>query len=250
MSKRHTLFYLLLALLLLGSLSACTSTSGGDNQNNQPTAEPTSEMTAEPTTEPTAETTEAPTEQPAEESFPVTLTDALGNEVTLTGEPHRIVSLTLGSDEILLELVGPERLIGVTYNAADASLSNIVDDPALAQVENIVEANPEQLIALQPDLVVIGTYNDPAVIEQLQNAGLTLFAINANNIEEVQSSILTLGKLVGETDQAQQMVEAMNDRLAAIDEKLAQVEGDRPRVLYLSSGGWTAGSQTTVDAII
>lgn len=250
MSKRHTLFFLLLALLLPGGLSACTPAPGGDNQDNRPTAEPTSEATAEPTGEVTAEVTEAPTEQASEDSFPVTLTDALGNEVTLAEEPQRIVSLTLGADEILLELVGPERLIGVTYNASDASLSNIADHPALAEVENIVEANPEQLIALQPDLIVIGTFNDPAVIEQLANAGLTLFAINATNIEEVQASILTLGELIGETEQAQQMVEAMNDRLAAIDERLTQVEGEHPRVLYLSSGGWVAGSQTTVDAII
>src|SRR5574341_723568 len=228
MSKRHTLFYLLLALLLLGSLSACTSTSGGDNQNNQPTAEPTSEMTAEPTTEPTAETTEAPTEQPAEESFPVTLTDALGNEVTLTEEPQRIVSLTLAADEILLEMVGPDRLIGVTHLASDVLTSNIADDPALAEVENTLEPtpNPEQIIALEPDLVVLGTFNDPAVVEQLENAGLTLFAINATNIEEVQASILTLGELVGEAEQAQHMIGTMNDRLAAIDEMLAQVQGE------------------------
>jgi iron complex transport system substrate-binding protein len=119
-------------------------------------------------------------------------------------------------------------------------------------VENTLEPtpNPEQIIALQPDLVVIGTFNDPAVIEQLENAGVTLFAINATNIEEVQASILTLGEVVGEMEQAEQMVEAMNDRLAVIDERLIGFNGERPRVLYLSSGGWVAGSQTTVDAII
>ncbi len=191
------------------------------------------------------------TQPPTEEAFSVTLTDALGSEITLSKKPARIISLTLGTDEILLDLVGPERLTGVSYLAPTPEVSNIADNRALAEVENLVEANPEQIIALEPDLVLIASFTDPAVIEQLKGAGLNVFAVGSFvSIEAMQENILTLGTLVGETEKAQQMVEGMNDRLAAIEAKLSEAEGEPPRVLYLSSDGWVAGSATTVDDII
>src|SRR5688572_1751213 len=128
---------MIFALMIAAMLAACAPAAV--------TVAPTQEVTAEPTVETTVEiTVEATAEQTAEateEAFNVTATDALGNEITLTAKPQKIVSLTLGTDETLLDLVGPERLIGVTYLAGDASTSNIADNPALAEVANTVEAN-------------------------------------------------------------------------------------------------------------
>ncbi len=194
---------------------------------------------------------EEPVEVPVEEAFPITITDALGNDVTLQSQPTRIVSLTLGTDEILLDLVGPQRLIGVTYLAADPATSNIADRPELAQIPNALDTSPEPIIALEPDLVLVASFTDPAVVDQLKAAGVPVFVIGSfTSIQAMQENILTLGELVGEAERAREMVEAMNDRLAAVEAAVSQAEGQPPRVLYLASGGWVAGSATTVDDII
>lgn len=196
------------------------------------------------------EETSEPEEEEVEEPFSVTVTDGAGNVVTLTKKPVRIISLTLGTDEILLDLAGPERLLGVTYLASDASTSNIADHPDLTKVENVVEADPEQIIALEPDLVFVASFTDPAVIEQLEDAGLTVFVVGFfDSIGGIQTNILSIGKLVGELDQAQAMVDDMDTRLGEIAQTVAEAD-EQPTVLYLASDGWTAGSGTTVDDII
>ncbi len=183
--------------------------------------------------------------------FSISVTDALGQEVRLTEKPMRIVSLTLGTDEILLELVGPERLIGVTYLAADATTSNIAEHPDLARVAHTVEATPEQIIALEPDLVLVATFTDQAVLEQLRDAGITVYAVGYfNSIEAMEQNIIDIGQLVGEAEGARAMVADMEARLAKVDEAVSLIGGDKPRVLYLASDSWVAGSATTVDDII
>lgn len=225
--NRRSLFLIVLALLL-GILSGCTSAAGDA---------PEDEVEV--------------TEEAAEDGFPVTAVDGLGNEVTIDAKPMRIVSLTLGTDEVMLDLVGPERLIGVTYLASEEATSNIADHPALAQVENVVEANPEQIISLNPDLVLVGAFTDQAVIEQLTNAGLTVFAVGSfNSVEAMQQNILTLGEVVGETAKAQEMVDEMSERLATVEAVVEGAQTEPPQVLYLSTDGWVAGSATTVDDMI
>jgi len=193
----------------------------------------------------TPEATEAP--------FNVTVTDGLGNEVTLNAKPMRIVSMTLATDEILLDLVGPERLAGITYLASDASLSNIADRPELAQIPNVVQPNPgpEQIIAMEPDLVLVAAFTDAAVIEQLKQAGLPVFVMGfVSSVDSIKESILTIGELVGEPEKAQEMVDAMDARLDEITTAIGGVEDEPPTVLYLSSDGWVAGAGTSLDDII
>lgn len=195
-----------------------------------------------------------PTQAPlTEEPFSVSVMDGLGSEVVLNAKPQRIVSMTLGTDEILLDLVGPERLIAVTYLAADATTSNIAERPELAQILNVIQPNPsaEQIIALEPDLVFVATFTDSAVIQQLRDAGLPVFAVGFfTSIEAMQQNILTIGDLVGEPEKAAAMVDEMNARLQAVAEAVAGAQGEKPSVLYLASDGWVAGSGTTVDDII
>ena len=61
----------------------------------------------------------------ASAKFPLTVTDANGDAMTLENPPQRIVSLTLGSDEILLSLVDKSRIVSLTRYADDEGISNI-----------------------------------------------------------------------------------------------------------------------------
>lgn len=194
---------------------------------------------------------EEATAEPTGEGFSVLATDALGNEIVLVEKPQRIISLTLGTDELLLDLVGPERLLGVTYLAGDETTSNIANDPALAQVENTVEADPEQIIALEPDLVFVATFTGAAVMEQLTSAGLNVYAVGFfNSIEAMQANILEIGRIVGEEARAQELIDDMNNQLTDVETTVSEAGVESPAVLYLASGGWVAGSATTVDDII
>lgn len=65
----------------------------------------------------------------------------------------RIVSLTLGTDEILLDMIGPERIVALTKFAHDPGISNVVAKAAQVRGK-IVDVNVEAVLSHQPDLVI------------------------------------------------------------------------------------------------
>ncbi|MBN2469371.1 MAG: ABC transporter substrate-binding protein [Anaerolineae bacterium] len=181
------------------------------------------------------------------EGWPRTVTDAGGNPVTLDAPPQRIASVTIASDEILLSLITPERLIGVTSMATDPGISNVA--AAAAAVPHRVTANPELLISLEPDLVIVATWTDSAVIDQLRDAGLTVFLMPSPvGIAPIQEAIALLGELVGAEESAAALVSAMDAELSAI--AAATADTDPTRVLYLTPGNYTSGQPSTIAEAI
>jgi iron complex transport system substrate-binding protein len=184
----------------------------------------------------------------AGDGFPKVLTDQTGRQVVLPQKPSRIVSVTLATDEILMALVDPSRIVGVTYLADDPGVSNMTQEAAV--VAHKVRADPEQIIALQPDLVFVASYLRGEFIRLLQAAGLVLFQFQEyDSIAEVQQNIRLIGEVVGEEAQAEALVAAMQARLQALAERLRPL-GERPRVLYWGSHGYTAGRLTSMDDLI
>ena len=186
--------------------------------------------------------------QVAGDGFPKVLTDQTGRRVVLPQKPSRIVSVTLATDEILMALVDSPRLLGVTYLAVDERVSNMTQE-AVA-VPHKVRADPEQIIALQPDLVFVASYLRGEFIRLLQETGVVLFQFQEyDSIAEIQRNIRLIGEVVGEEERAEALVATMQARLSALAERLAPIK-DRPRVLYWGSHGYTAGRLTSMDDLI
>jgi iron complex transport system substrate-binding protein len=180
--------------------------------------------------------------------FPKVLIDQTGRRVVLPQKPRRIVSVTLATDEILLALVEPSRLLGVTYLAVDERISNMTQEAAA--VPHKVRADPEQIISLQPDLVFVASYLRGEFIRLLQAAGVVLFQFQEyDSIAEVEQNIRLIGQVVGEEARAEALVAAMQARLQTLGEQLRPI-GTRPRVLYWGAHGYTAGRMTSIDDLI
>lgn len=175
---------------------------------------------------------------------------------TLRGEtsspafpPQRIVSITLAADEILLALIPPERILGLTYLADDPEYSNIVE--AARQVHSKVHSNAEQVIALQPDLIIASAsgYTGATARTLIRETGIRLLELPwHDSFAGVQKNILAIGQTIGATRQAKELVADMDRRLQAVHERVAR--SPQPRVLYYFPGGFTAGSGTTMDEMI
>ncbi|HML24888.1 MAG TPA: ABC transporter substrate-binding protein [Aggregatilinea sp.] len=184
----------------------------------------------------------------AEAAFPRTVVDGMDHEMTLDTPPQHIASVTLGSDEILLDLVGPDRLLGVSYFADDPAISNISD--RLDGIEHTdLSGDPELLISLDADLVVMASYSNPAALEQLEDAQVPVFALSEfNSVDEIRANIRLLGEVTGEETRADALIAEMDARLEAVQDAVA---GEDPvRVLYYEPGGITYGPGSTVDEII
>jgi iron complex transport system substrate-binding protein len=183
----------------------------------------------------------------AKVSFPLTVTDQAGHKVTIPNKPERIASGTLGTDEILSGLVPKSEIVLVTQNATDPSQSNIVS--FAKGIPAMKDANAEAIIAQHPDLALLASYTKPGVVQQVEQAGIPTYEFSDfDSIQAIEHNIEVVGELVGEPQKAQQMVEGLEQRLAAI--KNAVRNQAHPRVLNYSSYGYVAGAGTTVNDVI
>ena len=182
------------------------------------------------------------------QGFPRTITDGSGHAVTIAHKPQRIVSLTLATDEILLSLVDTTRVRAVTYLAADSLWTNVSEQAK--QVAHTVQSDPEQIIALEPDLVLAATYNDPAHLKLLRDAGVPVVVVSLfDSVAQVADNIRFVARLTGDEARAEELIAAMAKRLARIEAQVAKAEV-KPRVLFYTAFGSSAGPGSTFSDIV
>ncbi len=99
--------------------------------------------------------------------YPLEATDGLGGRLTIREAPRRIASLTLMTDEILLDLVPVQRLVAVTAMADDPAISNVAG--RIGRAARRLTLNVEQLLALAPDLLFVASWSDADSVRQLPN---------------------------------------------------------------------------------
>lgn len=164
------------------------------------------------------------------ERYPLTVTDDLGREVTLSAKPERIVSLMPSLTEILFALDEGGRVVGVTdwcYYPEEAQ--------ERAKVGGIFNLNAESILALEPDLIVTG--NSDALAETLsflEGTGIAYLVIDPQNLDEIELSIAKIAEVVGSPAKGEAIVAELQAGRAAMTEKVAAIaEADRPSVFVM-----------------
>ncbi len=182
----------------------------------------------------------------AAESNAVTLTDMMGREITLNGPATRVVALTAADCEILCALGCEDALVGRgEYCDYPAS---VLDKPA---VQSGYETNIEEIIALQPQVVLMGTMAQTAEqVEALAQAGIQVVVSDAQNIEGVYTAIRLIGAIMGKNTEAEAMVADLENAFAAIQSK-SEATGKTVyfEVSPLQWGLWAAGKGTFMDEL-
>lgn len=195
------------------------------------------------------------TEQPAAilqpTAAPIVLTDGLGRTVMLTGPAQRVVSLAPSNIEILYAVgAGPQVVGRDTFS----------DYPAEAQQATDIgggfgQLNIEIILTLEPDLILAAELTPPEQVKELEALGLTVFLLpNPTDFDGLYDTFLTVARLTGHEEQAQVLIEDLQARVAAVEEKLAGAT-ERPLVFYELDASdpnapWTSGPGTFIDMLI
>ncbi|MHA6253170.1 ABC transporter substrate-binding protein [Oceanobacillus sp. CAU 1775] len=204
-------------VLLLGFLIGCSD--GNDETENTTPEESTGSEVVE-----TDENDEA-------SAFPVTVTDAIGNEFTLEEAPERIVTLLPSNTEIVFALGHGDKVVGVSDN------DNYPEEVLELDKVGGMELNVEVIISLDPDIVLaheLGTNYFQEAFEQLEAAGIDIFVVaDANSIDTTYETIEDIGEVIGATAEANELVEEMKADFAEITEITSEVtEEDRKTVFF------------------
>lgn len=186
----------------------------------------------------------------AEEFTPFAGRDSLGVEVRVARRPERIVSLAPSHTETLFAIGAGDRVVGVTeecnYPPEAASLEKMGPYTAISA---------EKLVAAKPDLVLAAMGNPRAVIDQIRDLGITVYAEDPSTYDDVVGWVRTLGGLTGCREGAAKVCAA----LEAAREEVAAASGARtspkPAVLFVvhletENTLWLPGRGTYIDDMI
>ncbi|GLB60945.1 ABC transporter substrate-binding protein [Cytobacillus sp. NCCP-133] len=187
-----------------------------------------------------------------ESAFPVTIKDALDNEVVIESKPERIVSMIPSNTEIAFGLGLGQEVVGVS------DFDNYPAEAAEKEKIGGMEFNVEKIISLNPDLVLAhasSAHNSEAGLQQLRDAGVTVLVVNdAKSFEQVFESIEMIGIAAGVKEDAEQLVADMKSKLDEIKTKAQRIkEDDRQSVFVEVSPApeiYTAGKDTFMDEML
>lgn len=182
-------------------------------------------------------------------AFPVTVTDALGKDITLEEAPDRIVSLTPSNTEILFGLGLDEEIVGVNDN--DNYPEQVADKTRIGGTEY----NIETIISLQPDIVFAhesSMFTFESAIEQLEASGVTVFVVeNAITFDETYETIEVIGTLTGKDEEADKINATIQSKL---DDIQAKLQGVAPKTAFMVVGAspdiYVVGQNTFMNEML
>jgi len=156
--------------------------------------------------------------------------------------PRRIVCLTEETVETLYLLGEEARIVGVSGYA--------VRPPRVRRekprVSAFISADIDKILALSPDLVLAFSDLQANIVADLIRRGVAVHAFNQRDLAGIFAMIRTLGALVGVSPKADALAGALEQRLAEVRARAAQLRR-RPRVYFeewdepmISGIGWVS----------
>ncbi len=186
--------------------------------------------------------------QTTNKDFPREVSDTSGEVLKIASPPQRIVSQTLGTDEILLAICSPERIVALSPFAQDPRYSNVSEQAV--QLARPLVKDAEQIINLKPDLIFVSSYSRAETVDLLRATHAPVFRFaNFDRLDDIKTNILIVGRSTGDDERATEVVEEMERQIALIKKRIP--EGvRRPRVLSFGPSGNTVGAETLFDDVL
>lgn len=173
----------------------------------------------------------------------------LGKEIEAK-KYNRIASLTLSGDEMILALVNHDRIVGLSGKInKNPGVSHIVEE---AKKFPVIESNIETMIELEPDLVIAADWIRKEAIQHIEDSGANIYTYKTpSSFEEQKALIRKLAAIVKEEEQGEILVKDMEDRLTALQKRIAdEYKGEKLRIMMYTTYETTSGTGTTFNDMI
>ncbi|OYU47874.1 MAG: iron ABC transporter [Rhizobiales bacterium PAR1] len=149
------------------------------------------------------------------------------------------------TDQLLLDMVPPARILGLSPYAGDAVRSWVADKAASLPK---LSGTAEEVLILKPDLVLLSRYMKPETLDFIRRRGIPHAEFDdVRSLEEAKAQILVFGTRVGEAEAAEARVEAIETALQGLR---ATAAATGIRVLPLARRGWVAGKETLMSDLL
>jgi iron complex transport system substrate-binding protein len=173
-------------------------------------------------------------------------TDAVGRKIQVPEKVDRVVSLAPNLTEIIFAVGGGDSLVGVTTFCNFPQQTKSIRKVSDTQTPNI-----ENIVALQPQVVFVSTASQlEAFTKVLTEQKINVFVTAPNSLDDIYKSIDTIGKILGTSDRAEDLIREMKSRVAKVRDSTSGME--RPKVfLQIDKNSlYTIGKDSFITDII
>lgn len=251
----------LMALLLSAACGNATDNSSPSNDavTTQQQISSTEVTEAEPPSETAAEPD--PSSETAAEAGTITVTDAAGRMMQIPSQVDRVLALHPIPTFVVWRLAG-DRMVSKDmvfdgrYLKEDSIKAFTPEETArLAALPTtgvfFKGFDPEQVLGLEPDLIVSMT-KDPGLDDEAEQTKIPVYAVSKDKLSDYQDMIVRLGEILGNEADAAELVDFWTTTLADVAAQVDQIPDDqRPRVYYANTGLVnTPGPETVMASII
>ena len=161
------------------------------------------------------------------------------------GEAHpTIVSLNPCTDAILAEVADPAQLLAISHYSHDPRATSM---PLVeARRFRATGGTVEEVLALDPDVVVAGTFLPPATMQAFKRLGVRVetFGI-VPDFAENAAQVRRLATLAGHPERGEALLARIDDTLAS-----TRHAGPKADALLWQEGGIVPGEQTLIAALL
>ena len=166
-------------------------------------------------------------------------------EASPVAKPGRIMSLTICTDELLMSLVPPDRILSLSYLSREKAALRLFPEAAHIPVNR---NSAEEILADKPDLVLTLPYASSAFRPLVEKNGTKIVEVpEVENFDQIRAVTRMVGKAVGEGARAEQLI-------AQMDAQLRQLAARKPlhpvRVVAWNGSGYLAGRGSLFDTVL
>jgi iron complex transport system substrate-binding protein len=153
-----------------------------------------------------------------------------------TDLPDRVVSISLCTDVLALELARPGQLQSVSWLAVHPQQSLVAGRVGGLHLNH---GRLEEVIGLQPDLVLASQYSSPYLLQQLERLEIPVLTLaDAQTLVQVQENLCLMSL-------------RLRGSCAPVDlPALPEVGPDQPSALMVQVGGWTSSAPSLMDEFL
>lgn len=165
----------------------------------------------------------------------------------LIGTTHaageRIVSQTVGTDELMLALAEPAQIAAVSHLGYEAVYSAVADAarpyPKLDQRGDV-----EGILKHRPTVVLFANYSRAELVAQVKRAGVKVLIFDRyKSLEDAYENLRVLAREIGAEEKAERLIADCQMRVALLRDRLRGAR--RVRVIAPSTYGLIPGDDTT-----
>jgi iron complex transport system substrate-binding protein len=179
--------------------------------------------------------------------IPVAVAAALisGTPAITAEPPKRIVSFNVCADQLVVALADPSQIAGLSPYATDPAISTVVEK---AQKLPRVGWQAESLVPLNPDLVLVGSWDRSLSKRLLRALGLRVVDVDVvADLAGARAQIREIAALLGHPQRG----EALIAEIDAAQGRLAQARrGVTSTALLVGNGGYAVGPASLAAALM